>query len=80
MSAAVPSPHRLSQPLGAVARLAHGSSGSTDSCCWHSLSAAPTVHMAGAGCGHGAALGRGEIPTGQPDPGGRRRWGSSLGP
>lgn len=74
MSAAIPSPRRLSGPLGAVARLACGNSGSTLSCCWHSLSAAPTVHMAGAGCGHGAALGPGEMPTGQPDPGGRGRW------
>lgn len=73
MSAAIPSPHRLSRPLGAVARLACGNSGSTLSCCWHSLSAAPTVHMAGAGCGHGAALGSGEMPTGRPVPRGRGR-------
>lgn len=59
MSAAVSSPHRLSQPLGAVARLAHGSSGSTHSCCWHSLSAAPTVHMAGAAVGMGQLLAQG---------------------
>lgn len=74
VSAAVPSPRRLSRPLGAVARLAGGDSGSTLSCCWHSLSAAPTVHMAGAGCGNGAALGPGEMPTGRPAPGGRGRW------
>lgn len=58
--------------------------------CRHSLSAAPTVHMAEAGCGHGAALtqgrcrwldgpwGQGEMGADGAGPWGRRKGSPSM--